>query len=115
MNKKKQQRINQALRLLDKSFNIKFNVVKINTHNSIYHELAKCKKVYELIDAGNTIITEAIFKNGSRADILCLNKFQVFEILHTEKEKEALIKTIKYPDELDIFYLSSMEVLGENQ
>ena len=113
MKYKQQQRINKALRLLDKSFNIKTNVVKINIHNTIFHELAKCAKAYELISEGKQVITEAIFKNGSRADIFVLDAFSVFEILHSETEKEALIKTVKYPAELDIFYLSSIEVLKE--
>jgi len=110
---KKQVRMNQAMRLLDNSFNIKFNVVKINTHNSLYHELAKCRKAYDLIKEGKQVITEAIFKNGTRADIFVPLDFSVFEVLHSETEKEALIKTSNYPEELEIFFISSEEVLGD--
>lgn len=111
MNKQEKALINAGYKLLDNSFNIKTNVIKINVGNTLEHEMAKLKKSYELVKGGKTIITEAIFKTGGRADIFNLTDLQVFEILHSEREKEALIKTAKYPEGLDIFYLKSSEVL----
>jgi hypothetical protein len=107
----KRKRINDALRLLDNSFNIKPNVVKLNIHNSLHHELAKCKKAYELIKEGKQIVTEAIFKSGGRADILVPEEFRVYEIMSSETEEEALDKKVRYPAELDIIFLKDVEVL----
>ena len=108
---KKQERINQALRLLATQFRIEANTVRLNTHNTLEHELAKAKVAYEWKKDGYMVITEAIFKNGSRADVFIPEKFLVIEVLASESEKEALIKTAKYPDALEIVYLKTTEVL----
>lgn len=106
---KDQVRINSCLRLLSDSFRKDFNSVRINTNNTLEHEICKLKKAYELIKDGKQILTEAIFKNGSRCDILILNDFQVIEILHTESEEEAGEKVKKYPSELDIIFLRTSD------
>ena len=112
--KKHWKRINDALSYLDSSYNIKYNVVKLSTANTLNHELAKCAKAYELISDGNIFITEAIFKNGQgRADIFDVVNLRVYEILHSETEKEALSKITKYPEGLDIVFLKSEDVLNE--
>jgi len=113
---KKKQRtslINAGWRLLDSSFNAKTNVVKVNVGNTLQHETAKFIKSFELIKGGHTIITEAIFKNGGRADIFCIDTLQIFEILHSEKLSDAQKKEGYYPEECEIFYLKSEEVLNE--
>ncbi len=102
---------NNCLRFLDKSFNIKVNVVKINVNNTLEHEVAKFIKCYELIKDKKQIITESIFKEGGRADVLCLDDMRVFEIMHTESEKEALSKVDKYPSLVDIVFLKAKDIL----
>ena len=109
----KYNKINKCYKLLNGSFNIKTNVIKVSVHNTIEHEMAKFLKAFELIKDGKTIITEAIFKNGGRADILNLSDMQVFEILHSETREEALRKEAYYPAQLDIFYITSEEILNE--
>jgi len=111
--KKRQSRtlINAAYGLLSNSFNVKTNVVKINVGNTLQHEMAKFIKTFELIKDGKVVITEAIFKNGSRADIFNMTDLQIFEILHSEKMEEALQKKDYYPSECDIFFLKSNEVI----
>ena len=111
ISKKQWIRINDALSLLDNSFNIKYNVVKLNVGNTIAHELVKCAKSYELIKNGNIIITEAIFKTGGRADIFDLTNFRVYEVLSSETEEECLKKIEKYPPEIDVVMIVSKEVL----
>ena len=105
--------INVGYKLLDNSFNVKTNVVKINVGNTLGHEMAKFRKSFELVKDGHIVITEAIFKNGSRADIFVIDTLQVFEILHSETLKEALYKTTKYPEQIEIFYLTTKEVLKD--
>jgi len=73
------------------------NCIRINVANSIEHEIAKLRICYELIKSGKEVFTEAIFVNGSRADILVLDDHKVIEILHSEKEKDCLKKCEKYP------------------
>lgn len=113
INSKQQQKINNALKLLDNSFNIKFNVVKLNVNNTIQHELAKCKLTYQLIKSGKQVMTEAIFKSGGRADIFVMEDYRVYEVLHSETEEEALKKNDYYPSEVDIILYKSKDVLDE--
>ena len=112
INYKRQLKINNGLKLLDNSFRTDFNSVRLNAGNTLQHELAKCKKCWELIYDGQRVITEAVFKNGGRADIYLPETLQVFEILHSETEQMALKKLETYPEELDIFFLKSEEVLN---
>ena len=101
------------MKLLSNSFNVKPNVVKISVANTLSHEIAKLIKVYELIKDGKQVVTEAIFVGGGRADIFNLDDMQVFEILHSEKEAEALKKKDKYPQEVEIFLLFADEVIKD--
>ena len=113
MGKKVQEMRRNAANLLSNQFRRDINSVRLNTHNTLAHEMAKCKVAYELIKDGSQIFTEVVFKNGSRADILCLDTMGIYEILHSETKKEALRKEDYYPEECHIVYLSSKEVLEE--
>jgi len=115
INYKRQLKINNGLKLLDNSFRTDFNSVRLNAGNTLQHELAKCKKCWELINDGQRVITEAVFKNGGRADIFIPETCQVFEILHSEKLSDAQMKENYYPMECDIFYLTSEEVLKDER
>ena len=50
-----------------------------------------------MIKSGKEVFTEAIFDNGSRADIVVLDDHRVIEILHSEKEADCLEKAKNYP------------------
>lgn len=73
------------------------NCIRINVNNSIEHELAKLRICYELIKGGKEVFTEAVFVNGSRADILVLDDFKIIEVLYSEGEDACLRKSRKYP------------------
>lgn len=73
------------------------NCIRISGANSLEHEIAKLKICYDLIKDGKDFITEAIFDNGSRADILVLDDHKIIEILHSEKEIDCIKKSEKYP------------------
>lgn len=83
--------------LLDPAYNISENVVKINKKNTFVHELAKFILSWELIQSGQDIVTEAIFKNNKRADILALHDGIAYEILKSEKPESILEKEKYYP------------------
>lgn len=74
------------------------NCIRINVGNSIEHEIAKLRICYELIKEGKEVITEAIFNNGSRADILVLDDYKIIEVLYSESEESCLEKFKRYPD-----------------
>lgn len=100
MNKKDLMRIRnnatRTIRFTNKTGSHK-NCIRINTSNSLEHELTKLKICYELIKQGKEVMTEAIFENGSRADILVLDEHKIIEILGSENEKDCLEKAKKYP------------------
>jgi len=83
------------------------NCIRINTNNSIEHELAKLRVCYRLISEGKEVVTEAIFNNGSRADIVILDNHKIIEILYSESEAACLEKAKKYPD---LFELEMVKV-----
>jgi len=111
MSIKKQKRINEAMKLLSPQYRTTPFDPKFNIHNSIKHELAKCKVIYDLKKRGKVVYAEAIFKNGSRADIFIPEDYQVIEILHSETQSEALTKEEYYPFSLDIIFKTTNEIL----
>jgi len=94
-----QSKINQSLRLLDQSYKIEINKIKLNSDSA--HEKLKKKIAESLIKKGKSIITEAIFKsiNGKfgRADIFNLSDCEIIEILDTESTERFNKKKSYYP------------------
>ena len=74
------------------------NCIRINVNNSIEHEITKLRVCYDLIKSGKEVVTEAIFNNGSRADIVILDNHKIIEVLYSESEAACLEKAKKYPD-----------------
>lgn len=66
--------------------------------------LAHARKVfetcYELNKWGEKFYTEAVFKNGCRADIFVLDTRQAIEVLESESEESIQAKRTKYPCEI---------------
>lgn len=87
----------ESLRLLSRKFNHKEGVVKINTHNTFKHELAKFMRCWQLSKEGKVWVTEAIFENGKRADIFVLDDKEAIEILESETLKQFKKKLDTYP------------------
>ena len=84
------------------------NCVRISPGNSLYHELMKLRVAYELLEQGHQIITEAIFENGCRADILDLDTGTVYEIVHGEQMTSLRTKAKRYPPGLTIISVCSL-------
>lgn len=95
---------NNAMRLIRYSNKIGShrNCIRINVNNSIEHEITKLKICYDLIKSGKEVFTEAIFVNGSRADIVVLDDYKIIEVLCSESEGACLEKCSKYPDLFDL-------------
>jgi len=111
----KQHKIKIATDLLDSSYRTDINSIRINTHNTIKHEIAKLIVAYNMIKDKHSILTEAIFKNKARADILVLDTLTCIEIMESESLDSAKIKTTKYPSELNILYLTANEVINSEK
>lgn len=91
------------------------NCIRINLANSIEHEIAKLKICYDLIKDGKEIFTEAIFNNGSRADILVLDDYKIIEILHSEREMDCIKKSGKYPELFELEMVKATRTLIINK
>ena len=111
MSKKTQEMRCNAMKLLSTQFRRDINSVRLNTHNTIFHELAKCKKVYELMSDGYEVYTEVYMKGGGIADIFVPEQFRIIEILHSETNERLAKKIKKYPEEFEIISFTSKEIL----
>ena len=87
------------------------NCIRINVNNSFEHELAKLRVCYDLIKSGKEVFTEAVFVNGSRADIVVLDDFKIIEVLCSESEDGCLEKAEKYPS---LFELEMVKINNDN-
>jgi len=84
--------------------NRKVNCIRIGSE-SLDHAIEKLKVCYELQKLGHHYITEGIFENGSRCDILNLDTGEIFEILKSEKLDDCRNKSMSYPKGLKLRYV----------
>lgn len=108
---------NNVARLLEPHSKRERNVVRINTGNTLDHELAKFYLNWKLVLAGHETVTEAIFRGRkARADVLDLDEGVCYELLASESEESFAKKAGYYPPELRIVPLkveSVMKVIRE--
>ena len=64
--------------------------------------MKKLEVCIDLLSKNHKFITEAIFENGSRCDVLDLTSGVVYEILCSETDEIFEEKIKKYPKELEI-------------
>lgn len=86
-------------KLVDTSFGLNLNSVKIHRSESKDHFLAKALLSHELVSNGAEIITECRFIGGARADIfdMSIPGGYAYEILHSEDLKRFEAKKSIYP------------------
>ena len=87
----------ETSKLLHRAFNSKANVIKINKNNTFAHELAKFLMCWEIAQDGKDFVTEAVFSNNRRADILVLDDAEAIEILQSETMESIVKKNVHYP------------------
>ena len=100
---------NDSMRLLDPMQRRPRDCVRLNASNTLEHEYAKFKVCWGLLQEGKEFVTEAVFRNGKRADIFVLDTGDVFEILHSETKEMAKKKCADFPVKRVIF-IDSKEV-----
>lgn len=99
---------------------LKRNVINLNVHNSLQHELIKFRICYELRKQEKEFITEAHLKGDSHGnkgivDILVLDTAQIIEIMVSEKLNNLEWKSRKYPDFFEIIAVKNwQEYFNEN-
>ena len=101
--KKMNNKSSESIKLCDDSFSYKQNILKLFRNNTLNHELAKFFLSWEILQSGGNFISEAIFKNGKRADILNLELCEAWEVVHSERENSKHIKVNEYPCKILFF------------
>ena len=94
-----QERINAALQLV-RIGNRKINTLRGRVcHGESQEHFSKKEEIFNtLLAHKKTVITEAIFECGLRADIFCLDDFTVYEVAKTESNISLYNKKKKYEE-----------------
>lgn len=102
--KNKWYKVNENLQLIRTSnrFGSQRNLLRWSNAETKEHILKKLEVCMELKGWGHEFITEAIFKNGARCDVLDLTEGTIYEILHTETEEKYRQKIQRYPKEFRV-------------
>jgi len=96
-------RIKNISEVADLSYNLSVNTIKLNPHNTVDHELAKCLLCLECLSNGINFYTEVIFKNSKRADIYIPILDEAWEIVCSESKKSIEKKIEEYPCAVKVF------------
>ena len=100
-----------------KSFHTKRNVVNLNIHNSVQHEMIKARICYLLKAEGKEFFTEVPLQASARkeckADILVLDEGRIIEVMVSETLEQVQHKTLKYPKFLEIIAVTDWSDLVE--
>ena len=78
------------------------NCIRFSLGESWQHIAKKVEICCMLREMKHDFLTEAIFLNGSRCDVLDITEGVVYEILRSETEEQFLEKIKQYPKELQI-------------
>jgi hypothetical protein len=63
----------------------------------------------ELRKRKDAVLTEAIFENGARADVVDLTKGIIYEVTHSEKEQDCREKVKTYPRGAEVRIVTTKE------
>ena len=91
-----QKRRNDCMRLVRIS-NRKPNGLYWHSGETWEHVLTKLRICYLLKSEGQEFLTEAIFNNGERCDILNLDEGVIYEIINSETKESIEKKKKSYP------------------
>lgn len=87
------------------------NKLRMFKNNTFDHELAKYFLCWELLQRDHNFITEAIFENNQRADIIDLTTQTIYEIMENETIEEFNKKIKSYPDYFLIIPIKAKDVI----
>lgn len=89
------------------------NCIKLNANNTDDHEFMKFQICRQLNKEHKEFITECIFKNNRRADIVVLDDLKIIEILCSETTEQCKNKIKHYPDEFEIIMVNAKDEFNE--
>mgnify|MGYP001598748136 CR=1 FL=1 len=78
------------------------NCFRFNLSEDLKHIYKKLEICINLMNKNHKFITEGIFENGSRCDILDLTEGVVYEIMNSENERRFREKVKSYPEKFEI-------------
>ena len=81
------------------------NCIRFSLGESWQHIAKKVEICCALREMHHDFLTEAIFLNGSRCDILDVTEGVVYEILHSETEEQLAEKVKKYSETLTVMWV----------
>lgn len=81
------------------------NCFRFNLSEDLKHIMKKLEIYIELMNKEHKFITEGVFLNGSKCDILDLTDGIVYEVLNSEDERRFEDKIKKYPERLEIIQI----------
>ena len=102
----------EGYKSLNSCRNKDINKLKINVTNGFIHELVKFIVFFKLRKYEHDIVTEAIFSNGKRADILDLTSNVIYEVLNTERTENIDLKQAKYPCKIIPIFCKDLNFIG---
>lgn len=82
------------------------NCIRFSLGESWQHIAKKVEICCVLRELKHDFLTEAIFANGSRCDVLDITEGVVYEILHSETEKQLAEKIKRYPETLRVLQVT---------
>jgi hypothetical protein len=97
---------------LDSCRNKDINKLKINVNNGFPHELVKFIVLYRLRQNGHDVVTEGIFRNGKRCDLIDLSSNVIYEVLNTERIENIDLKQAKYPAKIYPLFVKDLNFIG---
>jgi len=90
------------------------NCLRLFKNNTIAHEQTKFLVCWTLLKWGHDFVTEAIFNNGKRADVIDITEGIVYEVIKSETEEKLADKTENYPAIFEIRKVNANEPFDED-
>ena len=101
---------NNAYKHLDPSFNLHKGSLVIHKGNDLRHELAKFFVYWEETQNGSSLISEARFSGGNRADLFNISNNTALEIIYSEGKESIERKKEEYP--CKVIFLEADKVIN---
>lgn len=86
------------------------NCIRVFKNNTVEHEMRKVEICMWLLKNDKEFLTEAIFNNNKRCDIVNITDGIIYEVLCSETEKMLAEKIKEYPE---IFEIRSVSAKGK--
>jgi len=101
---------------IDKRYRVDWNTVKLDTGNSVSHEMMKARVCYSLQKQGIPFACEVRFKTGYVPDIICPTHIKkIIEVRYSETDKLTSKKVVRIPESLinEIIYVNAKDNFEE--